>query len=47
MDYIITYEYKGSVHSVFVTDSQNILGAIGQFIEDHEKECRITEIKER
>jgi len=46
MDYKITYKYKGIEHAILLQDQQNILGAIGQFYEDHEKGCEILKIKQ-
>ena len=46
MDYEIKFEFKGGTNKVLIQDNQNILGAIGQFYEDHVKECRIIKIKE-
>tara|TARA_R110002020_G_C16110295_1_gene759485 strand:+ start:789 stop:932 length:144 start_codon:yes stop_codon:yes gene_type:complete len=46
MDYKITYKYKNEENAVLLKDMQNILGAIGQFLEDHVKDCRIIKIEE-
>lgn len=44
MDYKITYIYKDVETSILLQDMQNILGAIGQFNEDHVRGCRIIKI---
>lgn len=45
MDYKITYKYKAIEYAVLMQECQNILGAIGQFNEDHEKGCTIVKIE--
>lgn len=45
MDYKITYKYKNEENAVLLQGMQNILGAIGQFHEDHVKECEIIKIE--
>jgi hypothetical protein len=46
MNYKITYKYNGIEHAVLLQDQQNILGAIYQFVEDHEKGCDILKIEQ-
>jgi len=46
MDYTITYTYKDKEDKILLQDMQNILAAIGQFYEDHTRECRIIKIEE-
>ena len=46
MDYKITYTYKDKEEAILLQDMQNILGAIGQFYEDHVRGCIIIKIEE-
>jgi len=46
MDYTITYTYKAIQETILMQDMQNILGAIGQFYDDHETGCKIIKIEE-
>jgi len=46
MDYKITYKYNGIEHATFLQDQQNILGAIYQFVEEHQNSCEILKIEQ-
>jgi len=45
MDYTVTYKYKNKKYAVLLQNQHNILGAIGQFYEDHKKGCEIIKIE--
>ena len=46
MDYKITYRYEGLINTVLLQDNQNLLGAIHQFITDHNLQCEIVKVEE-